>query len=32
MVLCHYERGDGNGYPNMIKGEHIPYGARNIYT
>jgi response regulator RpfG family c-di-GMP phosphodiesterase len=30
IVLCHHERWDGNGYPNRIKGEDIPYGARII--
>jgi HD-GYP domain-containing protein (c-di-GMP phosphodiesterase class II) len=28
MVLHHHEFYDGNGYPNSIKGEEIPFGAR----
>lgn len=28
MILHHHERFDGNGYPHMLKGETIPYGAR----
>jgi len=28
MVLHHHEFYDGNGYPNGIKGEQIPFGAR----
>ncbi|CCH48873.1 HD-GYP domain-containing protein [Pseudodesulfovibrio piezophilus] len=30
MVLHHHERFDGNGYPQRIKGEAIPLGARII--
>ncbi|MBU3133708.1 HD domain-containing protein [Clostridium gasigenes] len=30
IVLCHHERWDGNGYPNKLKNEEIPYGARII--
>ena len=30
IVLCHHERWDGNGYPNMLKGTDIPYGSRII--
>ena len=28
LILCHHERWDGNGYPNGLKGEEIPLGAR----
>jgi len=28
IILHHHERFDGNGYPHMLKGETIPYGAR----
>lgn len=28
VVLSHHERWDGTGYPNRIKGEDIPVGAR----
>jgi diguanylate cyclase (GGDEF)-like protein/putative nucleotidyltransferase with HDIG domain len=28
IILHHHERFDGNGYPHMLKGESIPYGAR----
>lgn len=27
-ILYHHERFDGNGYPNGLKGEEIPYLAR----
>jgi len=30
IVLCHHERWDGKGYPNGLKGEEIPLGARVI--
>ncbi|PRR83754.1 Cyclic di-GMP phosphodiesterase response regulator RpfG [Clostridium vincentii] len=30
IVLCHHERWDGKGYPNMLKDEDIPYGSRII--
>lgn len=30
FVLHHHERWDGNGYPNGLKGEQIPLGARII--
>ena len=30
LVLCHHERFDGQGYPNSIRGEEIPIGARII--
>ncbi|RJR18065.1 MAG: diguanylate cyclase [Nitrospiraceae bacterium] len=28
IILHHHERFDGSGYPHMLKGETIPYGAR----
>ena len=28
IVLCHEERFDGSGYPQRLKGEQIPFGAR----
>ena len=28
IVLCHHERWDGTGYPNRMKAEQIPIGAR----
>jgi putative nucleotidyltransferase with HDIG domain len=28
IILSHHERFDGNGYPNQLKGEQIPIGAR----
>nr|WP_312292102.1 diguanylate cyclase [Clostridium chromiireducens] len=28
LILSHHERYDGNGYPNNLKGEEIPYLAR----
>jgi HD-GYP domain-containing protein (c-di-GMP phosphodiesterase class II) len=30
LVLCHHERYNGEGYPNGLKGEDIPIGARLI--
>jgi HD-GYP domain-containing protein (c-di-GMP phosphodiesterase class II) len=30
LVLCHHERYDGEGYPNKVRGEDIPVGARLI--
>jgi HD-GYP domain-containing protein (c-di-GMP phosphodiesterase class II) len=30
LVLCHHERFDGKGYPQGLKGEEIPMGARII--
>lgn len=30
IVLCHHERYDGQGYPNGLKGEDIPLGARIV--
>jgi len=29
-ILTHHEKWDGSGYPNGLKGEEIPYLARNI--
>lgn len=31
LMLCHHEAFDGSGYPNGLKGEQIPLGAR-IFT
>lgn len=31
LMLCHHESFDGTGYPNGLKGEQIPLGAR-IFT
>ena len=30
IILCHHERYDGGGYPNGLKGETIPMGARLV--
>jgi HD-GYP domain-containing protein (c-di-GMP phosphodiesterase class II) len=30
LVLCHHERFNGQGYPNKLKGDDIPLGARII--
>lgn len=30
IVLHHHERFDGNGYPDQLKGEEIPLGARIV--
>ena len=30
LVLCHHEKYDGKGYPNGLRGEEIPLGARLI--
>ena len=30
LVLCHHERYDGQGYPQGLKGEDIPLGARLV--
>jgi len=30
LVKCHHERYDGSGYPENVKGENIPAGARII--
>lgn len=30
LVRCHHERYDGTGYPDRLKGEEIPMGARLI--
>jgi HD-GYP domain-containing protein (c-di-GMP phosphodiesterase class II) len=30
IVLHHHERYDGNGYPDHLAGENIPFGARII--
>jgi HD-GYP domain-containing protein (c-di-GMP phosphodiesterase class II) len=30
LILYHHERWDGKGYPNGLKGEEIPIGARII--
>jgi diguanylate cyclase (GGDEF)-like protein len=31
-VLHHHERWDGNGYPNRLRGEEIPLGARIVFV
>ena len=31
-VLHHHERWDGNGYPDRLRGEEIPLGARIIFV
>ncbi len=30
IILCHHEKWDGSGYPQGLKGEEIPLGARII--
>ena len=31
IVLAHHERVDGKGYPNNLKGDHIPFEARVLH-
>jgi HD-GYP domain-containing protein (c-di-GMP phosphodiesterase class II) len=32
IILHHHERFDGKGYPNKLKGEEIPIGARIVHV
>lgn len=32
LVLHHHERYDGSGYPDQLRGEQIPFGARLIHV
>ena len=31
IVRSHHERYDGNGYPDQLRGESIPFGARIVH-
>lgn len=30
LIYCHHERYDGEGYPNLLSGQTIPFGARVV--